>query len=122
MKARAATLMAAVLLSACSTIVPPSPSTALPMSAAGSELVGQTRRLETAAGQASTLHFAENGVVHAQFGSQSVQGNWVANNGQICFSWAGTSRECWPYTAHFARGQAVSLTSDRGNQVRVTLQ
>jgi len=121
MKARAATILSAMLLSACSTIVPPGPSTPMAVRP-GAELVGQTVRLQTAAGQVSTLHFAPNGVVHARFGGQSVQGNWVANNGQICFSWAGASRECWPYTAPFARGQTVSLTSDRGNQVRVTLQ
>jgi hypothetical protein len=121
MKAPAATILAAMLLSACSTILPRAASTTMPMGP-GAELVGQTVRLETAAGQASTLHFANNGVVHARFGSQSVQGNWIATNGQLCFSWVGTSRECWPYTSAFARGQTVNLTSDLGNKVRVTLQ
>lgn len=119
MKAHAATILAAMLLSACSTIVPPGSS--VPMRP-GAELIGQNVRLQTAAGQVSTLHFADNGVVHAEFGGQRVQGSWVANESQICFAWAGTSRECWPYTAAFRRGQTVNLTSDRGNQVRVTLQ
>lgn len=121
MKARAATILAAAtLLSACSTLVPPGVSPVV--MAPGAELIGQTVRLETAGGQASSLHFADNGVVHAQFGSQQVTGNWVANDSRLCFAWTGAPRECWPYTAPFRRGETVTLTSDRGNQVRVTLQ
>jgi hypothetical protein len=77
--------------------------------------------MQTATGQVSTLHFAPNGVVHAEFGGQQVTGTWVAAPGQLCFSWAGSSRECWPYTAPLRRGETVSLTSDRGNRVQVTL-
>lgn len=122
MKARAATILAAAaLLSACSTLVPPSSVSPVTM-APGAELIGQTVRLETAGGQVSNLHFAGNGVVHAQFGEQQVTGNWVANDSRLCFAWTGAPRECWPYTAPFPRGETVTLTSDRGNQVRVTLQ
>jgi len=122
MKARAAIILSALTLSACSTILPPEGAVGPVTMAPGAELIGRTVQLQTANGQTSTLHFAENGVVHAQFGSQQVQGNWVANGSNICFAWAGAPRECWPYTAPFRAGQTVSLTSDRGNQVRVTLQ
>jgi hypothetical protein len=89
---------------------------------AGAELVGQALRLETSGGQVSTLRFADNGVVRAQFGTQELSGSWVATGTQLCFAWAGNSRECWPYTGPLVRGETVTLTSDRGNVVRVTLQ
>ena len=120
MKAFAAPLLAVATLSACSTVVPP----AVPVAARwtpGAELMDQRVRLQTAAGQVSTLHFAPNGEVHAEFGGRQVTGSWVATTNQLCFAWAGSTRECWPYTAPLRRGQPVSLTSDRGNVVQVTL-
>lgn len=119
MKALAAPFLALATLSACATIVPPAPVTVA--RAPGSELIDQRVRMQTAAGQVSTLHFAPNGVVHAEFGGRQVAGTWVATPGQLCFSWAGSSRECWPYTAPLRRGETMSLTSDRGNAVQVTL-
>ena len=123
MTARIATGLALVLLSACNTVVPrsvqPQQMAARP---AGAELIGQALRLETAGGQVSTLRFADNGVVRAQFGTREITGSWVATANQLCFAWAGSSRECWPYTQPLVRGETVTLTSDRGNVVRVTLQ
>ena len=121
MKLLVPALMSAALLGACTAIpsVEPQPVAALQP---GAELMDRQVRLETAAGQTSMLHFAPDGKVHAQFGERQVTGNWVATNGQLCFSWAGTSRECWPYAQPLVPGQTVSLTSDRGNVVRVTLQ
>lgn len=118
MKALAAPLLALATLSACATVVPaPGPAAWAP----GSELINQRVRLQTASGQVSTLHFAPGGVVHAEFGGRQVTGTWVATPNQLCFAWPGASRECWPYTAPLRRGQMVTLTSDRGNVVRVTL-
>jgi hypothetical protein len=122
MSARMAIGLGFLLLGACSTLVPPSPrADRVGMRPAGAELIGQSVRLETANGQASTLRFADNGVVRAQFGSQEVAGTWVATGTQLCFSWSGTSRECWPYSRPLVRGETMTLTSDRGNVVRVTL-
>jgi hypothetical protein len=122
MRTRIAILACSALLGACSSIVPsPGPGQA-GSRVPGSELVGQTLKLQTKAGQASMMHFAPNGVVRAEFAGRSTTGNWVANSSQLCFSWGGTSRECWPYTAPFRRGQTVTVTSDRGNVVNVTLQ
>jgi hypothetical protein len=123
MMARIATGLALVLLGACSTMVPRSPPPArTDARPAGAELIGRSIRLETAAGQASTLRFGDNGVVRAQFGSREITGSWVATGTQLCFAWAGSSRECWPYTQPLVPGETVTLTSDRGNVVRVTLQ
>lgn len=122
MSTRLAIGLSFLLLGACSTLVPPSPGPdRMGMRPAGAELIGQSVRLETANGQVSTLRFAENGVVRAQFGNQEIAGTWVSTGTQLCFSWSGTSRECWPYARPLARGETVTLTSDRGNVVRVTL-
>ena len=43
------------------------------------------------------------------------------NGDELCFWWGNAPRECWPYPAPFERGRSRSLTSDRGNQVTVTL-
>lgn len=43
-------------------------------------------------------------------GGSSVPATWTAANGQLCLS-NGTAQECWPYTAQFQPGQAVTLTS-----------
>lgn len=120
MKAVCAPILLLASLGACTTLVPRAPSAPI-LAAPGSELVGRQVRLETSGGQISTLHFAPGGVVHAQFGANRISGTWVATPGQLCFSWSGSSRECWPYSAPLRRGQPVTLTSDRGNVVKVTL-
>ena len=112
-----------VLLAGCSIIPPDRRATARPMPASlGAELVGRALRVEAGANGVSTMHFRQDGTVRAAFGGRSVDGSWAVANARLCFSWAGTSRECWPYTAPFIRGEARTITSDRGNVVRVTLQ
>jgi hypothetical protein len=85
------------------------------------EFVGRTMRVETAAGQVSVLRFASDGTVQATFGTRSTQGRWRLEGDDLCFTWAGDFRECWPYEAPFRQGRTTSLTSSRGNVVRVTL-
>jgi hypothetical protein len=104
----------ALLLSAC--------ASALPRSKAGSELVGQNLRLQTSRGQVSTLQFRNGGVVRALFGRQEILGRWQVERGRLCFLWTGAPRECWPYSQAFRAGETRSITSDRGNVLRVTMQ
>lgn len=104
--------LAAFLLAGCATIGEPPPA---------SELVGETVRLETARGQASTLRFRRDGVVVARFGDNEVQGRWRYEEDGICFYWSGAPRECWPYRGRFRRGVPVPVTSTRGNRITVTL-
>jgi transposase len=73
-------------------------------------------------GQVTNMRFGENGVVRAQFGSNEIVGSWLSTGTQLCFTWAASSRECWPYTRSLVPGETVTLTSDRGNVVRITLQ
>ena len=108
-----ALVSASLLLSACATLVP--------RGAPGQELVGRTLRVETSRGQVSTLLLNRNGTVTAAFGPNQIQGRWELADGQLCFLWSGAPRECWPYAGQFRRGQAVPVTSDRGNNVRVTM-
>lgn len=89
---------------------------------AGAELIGQTLRLQPSSGQATTLRFAGDGTVRATFGNRTTTGRWRVRDERLCFFWGPAPRECWPYAAPFRRGRTVTLTSDRGNVVRVTLR
>ena len=108
----AAALASALALGGCAT-VRGGPS--------GGELVGHTLQMETRNGQVSRLTFNENGTVRAAFGNNSVTGRWDVEDRHLCFFWSGAPRECWPYRSRFERGRTRTLTSDRGNEVRVTL-
>lgn len=88
----------------------------------GAELVGRSARLVPARGQPSTLFFNRDGQVRAMFGSRQAAGRWSVRNGRLCFVWARNFRECWPYAVPLRPGQTRSITSDRGNVVRVTLR
>ena len=85
------------------------------------EFVGRTMRVETANGQISVLRFASDGTVQATFGTRTTQGRWRLEGGDLCFTWAADFRECWPYDRPFRQGRTTSLTSSRGNDVKVTL-
>jgi len=112
------TLLAAIGMAGCSTVVPRVPGTVAGVQP-GSELFGRTIRVESG-GRTSTMDLRNDGTVTARFGGNQLQGNWAVAGGKICFTW-GTNRDCWPYTAPFRRGETVTLTSDRGNVVKVTL-
>jgi len=88
----------------------------------GSELVDRSVRLEPARGQASTLHFNRDGSVRSVFGNREAMGRWAVRRKQLCFTWAGNFRECWPYAIPLQPGQTRTITSDRGNAVKVTLR
>ncbi|TMJ12215.1 MAG: hypothetical protein E6G94_14190 [Alphaproteobacteria bacterium] len=104
-----------IMLAGCATIVP---GGRMP----GSELVGRSLRVETANGQTSTLNLQPEGRVEAQFGERHVAGLWRAEDERLCFVWGGNFEECWPHDRPFRRGRTETITSSRGNVVRVTLQ
>lgn len=85
------------------------------------EFVGRAIEVQAASGQ-TTLRFDADGTVRAQFGQQQTQGRWNVQRQQLCFTWGGSYRECWPYTRPFRTGRTVALTSDRGNAIRATLR
>ena len=111
---RSATALAFLLAaSGCATFGGGGPS--------GEEIVGRAMRMESANGQTSRLSFRQDGTVRAAFGRNSVTGRWEADDGKLCFFWPNAPRECWPYRSRFERGRTRTLTSDRGNTIRVTL-
>ena len=85
----------------------------------GDELVGRSVTVQAPAGT-TRLSFRGDGRVTAAFGERRTQGGWAVRNDRLCFTW-GNFRECWPYTRPFVRGETVRIRSDRGNDVRVTL-
>ena len=87
----------------------------------GPEFAGRTLRVEAANGQVTTLDFVAPGQVVAHFGERQTLGTWTLGGGKLCFTWAQNFRECWPHSAPFRRGRTVTVTSDRGNVVQVTL-
>jgi hypothetical protein len=102
-----------LLLSGCATL--------FDRGSGGAELVGRSVRLVPAQGRPSTLSFGGNGVVRSTFGRRSATGRWWVRGRRLCFLWAGSFRECWPYRSPFPHRRTVRIRSDRGNLVRVTL-
>lgn len=86
------------------------------------EFVGRSMRVETAAGQVTILRFGGDGTVTARFNERESEGRWSLGNRQLCFTWARDFRECWPYAMRFREGRTVSIRSDRGNVVQVTMR
>lgn len=111
-KALIGAICSAMLLGGCATLSGPR---------VGSELVGRSARLLPARGQASTLHFQPDGIVRSTFGRRQASGRWWVQRRRLCFLWGGNTRECWPYSAPLEPGRTRTITSDRGNVVRVTL-
>jgi hypothetical protein len=112
-------IAAAAMLAGCA-LIPKSDRG--PVAPQQPEFVGRSMTVVAANGQASTMRFARDGGVVARFGDRETQGRWALDGRRLCFTWGGSFRECWPYAQPFERGRTRSLTSDRGNAVRVTLR
>lgn len=103
---------ASILLAGCATILPRDRTNIGP--------TGQTLRVIAANGAESRMQFRPNGQVVAAFGERSITGQWQMQEEGLCFRWANAPVECWPYARPFERGRTVTVTSTRGNVVRVT--
>lgn len=103
---------ATLMLGGCSTILPRGSSNLSP--------AGQTLSVVAANGSQSQMQFRSDGHVVAAFGERSVTGDWQMQEEGLCFRWANAPVECWPYTRPFERGRTVTVTSTRGNVIRVT--
>jgi hypothetical protein len=90
-------------------------------SAPARDLAGLTLRMTAANGQETNLRFREGGIVRATFSGRSLDGRWHISRRRLCFDWPRARRECWPYREPFVRGRTRTITSDRGNVVRVTM-
>jgi len=85
------------------------------------EFVGRPLSVQAPSG-VSTLLLHPDGTVEARFNGRTTAGRWDFRGGNICYTWGGTYRECWPHGAPFRRGRTDTIRSDRGNVVRVTMQ
>jgi hypothetical protein len=92
----------------------------IPATMATPDPTGQTLRVVAVDDQESRLQFEPQGRVVATSGERSFTGRWTADDDGLCFRWTETFVECWPYARPFVRGETVTITSDRGNVVRVT--
>lgn len=108
----AASVCGALLLGGCAT---------LRGEPRGAELAGETLRVETVRGEVTMLRFGADGMVRADFQRGSVVGRWGVDRSRLCFFWTGAPQECWPYRERFRPGRTRTITSDRGNIVRVTM-
>ena len=77
---------------------------------AATEIIGQPIQVTTN-GVTNTVYLDAGGTARIMTpGGSTVPGTWTAANSQLCLS-NGSAQECWPYTAPFQAGQAVTLTS-----------
>jgi len=109
---RLAPLVLLPLIAGCASLVPRTTADLNPS--------GQTLQVTAANGAVSRMQFRPNGQVVAAFGERSITGQWNLQEEGLCFRWGSAAVECWPYNAPFPRGQTVTITSTRGNVVRVT--
>ena len=89
---------------------------------AGPAFLDRIMVVTTSAGQVSTLRFEPDGQVRARFDNRELVGTWAFAGEDLCFTWSGSFRECWPWSTDLRRGETRAITSDRGNQVEVRLQ
>jgi hypothetical protein len=80
---------------------------------AATEVIGQPIQVTTN-GVTNTIYLDAGGTARIMTpGGNTVPGTWTAANAQLCLS-NGTAQECFPYSAPFQPGQAVTLTSSCG--------
>jgi hypothetical protein len=80
---------------------------------AATEVIGQPIQVTTN-GVTNTIYLDAGGTARIMTpGGNTVPGTWTAANAQLCLS-NGMAQECFPYSAPFQPGQAVTLTSSCG--------
>jgi len=89
---------------------------------ASDALVGRSVRAVAADGTVSVVHFMAGGVAHLMRGQDHVEGTWTLQDNQLCLTWPGQARECWPWDGSLRPGVTVTATSDQGDTVQVTVE
>lgn len=70
------------------------------------------------------LQFLPDGVVYIVPESRRAvrfPARWEIRDNWLCVNWRPRGAECWPYEQGFRVGEPVTLTSNRGQTVHVTL-
>jgi hypothetical protein len=108
-------IAASVSLAACATI------DTRPLD--GSELYGQTVRVE-GAGMTTRTTFNRDGTATTRApNGQTATARYYVRDGQLCFVPPNnTAHECWAYTERLVRGRTIDARAPDGTPVRVTLE
>lgn len=85
------------------------------------DLTGRSMTVVDASGATHTIHYDAENVVRAVAGDQTATGRWEVADGQLCFEFPGEARDCWPWDGDFPTGQAVPVTSPKGDAYIITL-
>ena len=69
------------------------------------------------------VHFYPDGAIRIvpEDGQSALPGTYTVQGEQLCLHWQPRGSECWPYARAFQPGETVSLTSNRGQTLRITL-
>ncbi|WP_126172267.1 hypothetical protein [Altericroceibacterium xinjiangense] len=100
------------------------PATAIaPYSNWANELRGRTVRIDAQGGVTNLVNFAPDGTMRIQVvpGQPPVQGYWGLRNNMLCVNFAPRGEECWPYQGAMVANQPVRVTSNRGQDLVVTM-
>jgi hypothetical protein len=91
---------------------------------AGRDLLGTTVEVSSVdRAVTNRLQFLPDGVVYIVPSNRAVRfpARWEIRDNWLCVDWRPRGAECWPYEQGFRVGEPVTLTSNRGQTVHVTL-
>jgi hypothetical protein len=86
------------------------------------EFVGRPLAVQAANGQVTTLMLFPDGRVEARFDGKTRAAHWDFADGNLCYRWTETYRECWRHTQPFRSGRTETIRSDHGHVVKVTMR
>lgn len=91
---------------------------------AGQALLGTTVEVASANRRVrNRLQFLPDGIVYIVPENRMVRfpARWEIRDNWLCVNWRPRGPECWPYEQGFRVGEPVTLTSNRGQTVHITL-
>jgi hypothetical protein len=91
---------------------------------AGGELPGTVVEVRSANREVTNqLQFLPDGIVYIVPADRAVRfpARWEIRDNWLCVDWRPRGAECWPYEQGFRLGEPVTLTSNRGQTVHITL-
>ena len=131
MKLTILTPLAALAVTACSTVEVADTGESVPQTAIASydegwpaEFSGRTVEIETPSGVLNVVNLAPDGTmtIIPELSLDVVKGKWGMKGDKLCINFAPRGEECWDSAAVIAaNGDYVNLTSDRGTNLKVRL-
>jgi len=131
MKLTILTPLAALAVTACTSIEMADTGESVPQSAIASydegwpaEFSGRTVEIVTRDGTLNVVNLAPDGTmtIIPELSLDVVKGKWGTRGDKVCINFAPRGEECWDSAAVIAaNGDFVNLTSDRGTNLKVRL-